>query len=356
MEMTDILKAAVTRGASDVHIVIGSHPMIRTRGSIAPMEEFPKLTADESKRLIYSILFDAHKAKFEETMELDCSYSLPGVSRFRVNVLLQKNGVEAVMRVISAKIPTAEELKLTPAILNFTDTPRGLVLVTGPTGSGKSTTLACLMNIINEKRHEHILTIEDPVEFVYENKNCIFRQREINEQTKSFASALKAALRQDPDVVLIGEMRDLETISAALTIAETGHLVFGTLHTTDAAQTVDRIIDVFPPHQQQQVRVQLSVALQGVVSQTLVPKADGVGRVAAREVMVVTPAISNLIREGKTHQIYSAIETGAKFGMISLDRCLLNLIQQGQITQEDAVSKAHSPEYVKTGGRATGGM
>lgn len=353
--MTDILKTAVQRGASDVHLVIGNKPMIRVRGSVTAIDEFPVVTAEESKRLIYSILFDAHKQKFEETMELDCSFSLPGVSRFRVNVLMQKNGVEAVLRVISSKIPAPEELGLSPAVLQFAETPRGLVLVTGPTGSGKSTTLACLLNIINQKRHDHILTIEDPIEFVYENKSCIVRQREVGEQTRSFTAALKTALRQDPDIVLIGEMRDLETISAGLTIAETGHLVFGTLHTTDAAQTVDRIIDVFPPHQQQQVRVQLSVALRGVVSQTLIPKADGIGRVAAREVMVVTPAISNLIREGKTHQIYSAIETGAKFGMISLDRALLNLVQAGQITQEDAIAKAHNTEYVKSGGRMPSG-
>lgn len=353
MEMTDILKTAVQRGASDIHMVIGRPPMLRLRGSVTPIDEYPVLTADESKRLIYSILNDEQKKKFEATMELDCSFAIPEVSRFRVNVLLQKNGVEAVLRIISSKIPTAQELALTPSILQFAELPRGLVLVTGPTGSGKSTTLACLLNLINQKRREHILTIEDPIEFVYESQNCIVRQREVGEQTKSFTNALKTALRQDPDIVLIGEMRDLETISAALTIAETGHLAFGTLHTTDAAQTVDRIIDVFPPHQQQQVRVQLSVTLKGVVSQTLLPRSDGAGRVAAREIMVVTPAISNLIREGKTHQIYSAIETGGKFGMVSLDRALVQLVQEGTVSQEDAITKAHNPEYVRTGGRLT---
>lgn len=351
MEMTDILTAAVGRGASDVHMVIGRPPMARVRGRMTPLEGYPALTPEESRRLIYSILLEDQRAAFERTMELDCSFSLPSVSRFRVNVLMQKNGVEAVLRVISSKIPSSDELGLTPAVLQFADLPRGLVLVTGPTGSGKSTTLACLLNIINQKREEHILTIEDPIEFVYENLKCVVRQREVGQQTKNFASALKSALRQDPDVVLIGEMRDLETISAALTIAETGHLAFGTLHTTDAAQTVDRIIDVFPPHQQQQVRVQLSVTLKGVVSQTLLPRAGGAGRVAAREIMVVTPAIANLIREGKTHQIYSAIETGAKFGMISLDRALLALVQEGSVTQEDAVAKAHNPDYIRTGGR-----
>ncbi|MHB9154969.1 MAG: type IV pilus twitching motility protein PilT [Endomicrobiales bacterium] len=351
MEMIEILKAGVQRGASDVHMLIGRPPMVRIRGNIAPLDDFPVLTAEESKRLVYSLLSDEQKAAFERNLELDCSFSLPEVSRFRVNVLLQKNGVEAVLRVISSQIPAADDLKLSPSILQFADLPRGLVLVTGPTGSGKSTTLACLLNLVNEKREEHILTIEDPIEFVYESRKCIVRQREVGQQTKSFSNALRSALRQDPDVILIGEMRDLETISAALTIAETGHLAFGTLHTTDAAQTVDRIIDVFPPHQQQQVRVQLASTLKGVVSQTLLPRADGIGRVAAREVMVVTPAISNLIREGHTHQIYSAIQTGAKFGMISLDRALLQLVQEGLVTQEDAMTKATNPEYIRTGGR-----
>jgi len=349
--MIDILKAAVEQGASDVHLVIGRPPMVRVRGEIRALDGLTPITAADSQQLIYSILSDEQKARFESEMELDCSFALRDVSRFRVNVLLQKNGPEAVLRIISSQIPTADELQLPAAVLQFTDLPRGLVLVTGPTGSGKSTTLACLINIINQKRHDHILTIEDPIEFVYEGKTCIVRQREVGQQTKSFSTALKYALRQDPDIVLIGEMRDLETISAALTIAETGHLAFGTLHTTDAAQTIDRIIDVFPAHQQQQVRVQLSTTLKGVVSQTLLPKSDGIGRVAAREIMVVTPAISNLIREGKTHQVYSAIETGAKFGMISLDRALLNLVQIGQISIEDAVAKAHNPDYVRSGGR-----
>ncbi|MCX5781743.1 MAG: type IV pilus twitching motility protein PilT [Elusimicrobia bacterium] len=351
MVMINILKTAVQKGASDVHMVIGRPPMVRIRGSVTSLDDFPVLTKDSSKDLIYSILTDFQKSKFEESMELDCSFSLQGVSRFRVNVLQQKNGVEAVLRVISSRIPTPEEIDLNPVILQFAELPRGLVLVTGPTGSGKSTTLACLINIINQKRHEHILTIEDPIEYVYEGLNCIVRQREVGEQTKSFHSALRTALRQDPDIVLIGEMRDLETISAALTIAETGHLAFATLHTTDAAQTVDRIIDVFPPHQQQQVRVQLSTTLKVVVSQTLLPKSDGFGRVAAREIMVVTPAISNLIREGKTHQIYSAIETGGKFGMISLDRALLELVEGNLISKEDAIAKAQNPEYVRSGGR-----
>ena len=234
-------------------------------------------------------------------------------------------------------------------MLEFANLPRGLVLVTGPTGSGKSTTLACLINLINEKHKGHILTVEDPIEFVYENKNCVIRQRELGQQTKSFAAALKHALRQDPDVVLIGEMRDLETIAAALTVAETGHLVFGTLHTTDAAQTVDRIIDVFPAHQQQQVRTQLSNSLKAVIGQTLLPRAGGKGRVAAREIMLVTPAIANLIREGKTHQIYGAIDTGARVGMVSLDKSLSDLARKGVISTDEALAKANRPEMIRQG-------
>src|SRR4029077_14771488 len=281
--------------------------------------------------------------------ELDFSVSVDNVSRFRANILLDKLGVEAVLRVISNKIPTAAELQLPPVITDLANLPRGMVLVTGPTGSGKSTTLACLINLINEKRKQHILTIEDPIEFVYENKNSVIRQRELGQQTKSFGAALKHALRQDPDVVLIGEMRDLETISAALTMAETGHLVFATLHTTDAASTVDRIIDVFPAHQQQQIRTQLSSSLKAVVGQTLLQRVGSKVRIAAREIMLVTPAIANLIREGKTHQIYGAIDTSARVGMISLDKSLAELARKGLISSEDAISKANRPEFIRTG-------
>jgi twitching motility protein PilT len=347
MEIIDILTLAVDRGSSDIHIVIGSPPMARIRGDIEPLSEFPIITPDESKRLIYSILQNEQKCRFEENYELDCSIQIEKVARFRVNIFLQKYGVEAVFRVIPSQIPKPEEIGLTPEIVNLTDLPRGLVLVTGPTGSGKSTTLACLIELINQKYKKHILTIEDPIEFLYENKNSIIRQREVGTHTKSFATALKYALRQDPDVILIGEMRDLETISAALTIAETGHLVFATLHTQDAAQTVDRIIDVFPSHQQQQVRIQLSGTLKAVISQVLLPRRDTFGRVAAREIMIVTPAIANLIRESKTHQIYTAIETGAKYGMITLDRSLIELVRKGMVSLEDAVSKAQNPEFVR---------
>jgi len=349
MEMIDILKACVQKGASDLHLVIGQPPMIRQDGDLKPMSEFPALTAEESRRLVYTLLSDEQRVRFEKEWELDFSVAVDQISRFRANLLVQKNGVEAVLRVISGRIPSPDDLALPQAVTDLSNLPRGLVLVTGPTGSGKSTTLACLVNQINLKRRSHILTIEDPIEFVYENKNSVVRQREIGSQSRSFAAALKHALRQDPDVVLIGEMRDLETIGAALTMAETGHLVFGTLHTTDAAQTVDRIIDVFPAYQQQQVRTQLSSVLKAVVSQTLIPRFNAKGRVAAREIMMVTSAISNLIREGKSHQIYGAIETGARVGMISLDKSLQDLVKRGIISAEEAAAKANHPETFRGG-------
>jgi twitching motility protein PilT len=355
VEIIDVLKAAVQKGGSDIHLVIGQPPMIRVDGELNPLTELPPLSAEDSKRLIFTLLSDPQRARFEQEWELDFSVNVDGLSRFRANVLMQKNGVEAVLRVISTKIPKPDELQLPPVVTQLADLPRGLVLVTGPTGSGKSTTLACLINLINEKHKAHILTVEDPIEFVYENKKSVVRQREIGQQTQSYAAAMKHALRQDPDVVLIGEMRDLETISAAITVAETGHLVFGTLHTTDAAQTVDRIIDVFPAHQQQQVRTQVSNVLKAVVSQTLLPRAQGKGRVAAREIMIVTPAISNLIREAKTHQIYGAIDTGARVGMISLDRALADLAKRGLITTEEALAKANRPELIRGGAGGSGG-
>jgi twitching motility protein PilT len=344
MELVQILKTAVQAGASDIHLVIGKPPMMRLNGEIAEIPGTTPLGSDESKRLVYSILYEEQRAKFEENWELDCSFAVKGFARFRVNVLVQKNGVEAVMRVISTTIPSPEQLRLSPTIVGFSDLPRGLVLVTGPTGSGKSTTLAAIMELVNQKLTGHVLTIEDPIEFVYESKKCIFRQREVGQNTKSFAAALKASLREDPDVILIGEMRDLETIQLAITAAETGHLCFGTLHTQDCPSTIDRIIDVFPPYQQAQIRVQLATVLQGVVSQVLLPRADGEGRVAAREVMVMTPAVCNLIREGKTHMIYGAIDTGAKYGMIPMDKALANLVREGLVKPEDALMRAHNTE------------
>ena len=348
MEFIDILRIAVKQGASDIHIVIGKAPMVRIHGEVSELPGFEPLNAEESKRLAYSILYDEQKQRFEENLEMDCYFAVTNLARFRVNVLMQRAGVECVLRVISSRIPDPESLRLPPAVLEMANLPRGLVLITGPTGSGKSTTLACLIDIINSNRKQHILTIEDPIEFVYEAKRCIVRQREVGSSTRTFAAALKHALRQDPDVILVGEMRDLETISLAITAAETGHLCFATLHTTDAAQTVDRIIDVFPPHQQQQVRVQLSTTLKGVVCQTLLPVRDGGGRVAAREVMIVTPAISNLIRECKTHMIYNAIETGSKFGMLALDRSLADLVNEGLVSFDDALAKSSDPEKFRS--------
>ena len=344
MELVEVLKTAVQSGASDVHIIIGKPPLMRVNGEISEVPGFPKINAEESKRLIYSILYEDQRARFEQNWELDCSFAITGLSRFRVNVLLQKNGVEAVMRVIMSKIPTPEQLRLPKAIIDLADLPRGLVLITGPTGSGKSTTMSSLMELINQKYTDHILTIEDPIEFVYESKKSIFRQREVGQNTKSFSAALKSAMRQDPDVILIGEMRDLETIQLAITAAETGHLCFGTLHTQDAPSTIDRMIDVFPPYQQGQVRVQLATVLQAVVCQQLVPRKDGEGRIAAREIMIMNPAISNLIREGKTHMLYQSIDTGAKFGMIPMDKSLAELVRQGLLHPEEALARANNPE------------
>jgi len=348
MDMVTILRTAVQAGSSDVHICVNKPPMMRRSGEVIPVAEgLPPLTGEQTKALIYSTLYDEQRAKFEKDWELDCSFAVTGVSRFRLNVLVARNGVEAVMRVIPSKIPTPEELGLQPTIVNFANLPKGLVLVTGPTGSGKSTTLAALINQINIKSKKHILTVEDPIEFTYEALSCVVRQREIGQHTRSFANALRAALREDPNVILVGEMRDLETIQLTITAAETGHLTFATLHTQDAPSTVDRIIDVFPPHQQTQVRVQLAASLQGVVSQILLPRKDGKGRVAAREVMVMTPAIQNLIREGKTHMIYSAIETGAKYGMMPMDRAMALLVKQGLVAYEVALVKAHDQEGFK---------
>ena len=347
MEIVEVLKTATGLGASDVHIVIGKPPMMRLNGSIAEVPGFPVINAEQSKSLIYSLLYEEQRARFEQTLELDCSAAVDSVARFRINVFSQKNGVEAVLRVISSKIPTPEQLRLPPAVVKISDLPRGLVLVTGPTGSGKSTTLACLIDMINRKEAGHILTVEDPIEYVYESKKSIVRQREVGQNTKSFGAALRAALREDPDVILVGEMRDLETISLAVTAAETGHLCFGTLHTQDAPSTIDRVIDVFPPHQQSQIRVQLAGTLQAVVAQLLIPRKDGKGRVAAREIMVSTSAISNLIREGKTHMIYGAIDTGAQQGMISMDKALANLYKEGLITAEEALIRAHNQDVLR---------
>jgi twitching motility protein PilT len=353
MDIMDILHAAVKFGASDIHIVPERPPFLRINGQMRSIN-VDSMSKDDTQRTIFSVLSEKLIEKFKLEGELDTSVSAEGIGRFRLNVLEQKDGIGAVLRVIPTDIPSPEEVGLDDILIELTHTPRGLILVTGPTGSGKSTTLASMVNLINQERREHILTIEDPIEYVYPKLNCVVTQREIGSHSNNFKESLKRAMRQDPDIVLIGEMRDLETIGAALTLAETGHLVFATLHTTDAAQTVDRIIDVFPPFQQQQVRTQLSVVLRAVVCQQLMPLADGKGRVAARELMIVTPAIANLIREGKTHQIYNAIEIGAKAGMKSLDKDLAMLAKKGTITFESAITKANNPELVKqlfNGGR-----
>jgi twitching motility protein PilT len=303
--------------------------------------------------MIYAILTQKQREKFEETLELDFAYAVPGKARFRVNIYRQRDAVGAAFRLIPFEIKKLEDLGVPPSVANFAMLPRGFVLVTGPTGSGKSTTLASLVDLANRQRHDHIMTVEDPIEFLHTHKNCLINQREVGEDTHSFQNALKHVLRQDPDIILVGEMRDLETIGVALTAAETGHLVFATLHTADAAQTIDRVIDVFPPHQQQQVRVQLAGALQGVVCQTLARTSDGKGRVVATEVLVVTPAIRNLIREGKTHQIYSAMQAGAKFGMHTLDQHLAELVKQNRITYETGLEKSHHVEdFQRLCGRA----
>lgn len=339
-----LLQTMIEKGASDLHITTGTPPQIRVDGQLVPLN-LPALNPAETKQLVYSILTDAQKHRFEEENELDLSFGLKGLSRFRANVFMQRGAVAAAIRTIPFKIMTFEELGL-PAIVNdLVKRPRGLVLVTGPTGSGKSTTLAAMIDKINSERHEHIVTVEDPIEYLHSHKKSIVNQREVNADTKAFKAALKYILRQDPDVVLIGEMRDLETIEATLTIAETGHLSFATLHTNSCAQTINRIIDVFPPHQQPQVRAQLSFVLEGVISQQLLPRASGQGRVLALEIMIPNAAIRNLIREDKVHQIYSTMQTGqAKYGMQTMNQSLADLYQRRLITYEEAIGRSSIPE------------
>ena len=318
-----------------------------------PLEGYGALTPPELQRILYGAITQVQRERFERDLELDFSYSLPGRARFRGNLYRQRDAVGAAFRLIPFEIKSLESLGLPPIVSTFAQFPRGFVLVTGPTGSGKSTTLASLVDLANRTRHDHIMTVEDPIEFLHRHKSCLVNQREIGEDTQSFSQALKHVLRQDPDIILVGEMRDLETIQVALTAAETGHLVFATLHTQDAAQTVDRIIDVFPPHQQQQVRQQLAGTLQGVVCQTLAKTADGQGRVVAAEVLTVTPAVRNLIREGKTHQMYSVMQAGSQHGMQTLDQHLADLARTGRITYETGLEKAHHIEdFNRLAGRA----
>jgi len=338
-----LLKELVDCGGSDLHITTNTPPQIRVDGSLKPMD-LPPLTPVETKQLCYSVLTDAQKHKFEEENELDLSFGVKGLSRFRGNVFVQRGAVAGVFRVIPYKILTFDDLGLPPIVRELAARPRGLILVTGPTGSGKSTTLASIIDKINIDRHDHIVTIEDPIEYLHPHKGCVVNQREVGADTKGFKNALKYVLRQDPDVVLIGELRDLETIEAALTLAETGHLCFATLHTNSCAQTINRIIDVFPPYQQTQVRTQLSFVLEGVLSQTLIPRASGRGRALSLEVMVPNPAIRNLIREDKIHQIYSQMQVGQdKFGMQTMNQSLYTLYIKRIITLDEAMGRSQDP-------------
>jgi twitching motility protein PilT len=321
--------------------------MLRVRGSLVAIDGMPRLTPTDTREIVYAILTSPQRQRLETDWQIDFAYSIPGHARFRVNAYFQRGTIGAAFRLIPRETVPIEALGLPGVVREFSRKPRGIVLVTGPTGSGKSTTLASLINEINETRDEHIMTIEDPIEFLHRHKKCIVNQRELGGDAKSFAMALKAALRQDPDVILVGEMRDMETIGTALTAAETGHLVFATLHTQDAPQTVDRIIDVFPPAQQGQIRSQLAIGLQGIVTQTLVPTADGQGRAVAAEVLVPTPGVRNLIREGKTHQIYSLIQTGGAHGMQTMDASLAGLVRSGKITMAVAEARSSNPEELR---------
>jgi len=339
MKIKELLVTTKEKDASDLHLNVGIPPVLRINGKLEK-SSLPELTPQNTHEMIYSILNERQKTDFEKYGELDLSYELTNVARFRINVFKHRRGEAAAFRLIPEKIKTLSELNLPSILSSFTDKDKGFVLITGPTGSGKSTTLAALIDIINENRYDNIITIEDPIEFIHYHKNCLISQREIGSHTKSFASALRNALREDPDVILVGEMRDLETISMALTAAETGHLVFSTLHTISSGETVERIIDVFPPHQQNQVRMQLAGSILGIVAQTLMPTLDGKGRVPALEVMIANPAIRNLIREGKVYQIPSTIQISKKDGMRSLDQSLKDLLLEGKISREDAIKKA----------------
>jgi twitching motility protein PilT len=347
MELKELLQLTIDRKASDLHIVCGVAPVLRINGELHILDDAERIMPDTAKNYAYQMLNEEQIKDFEKENDLDFSYGVAGIGRFRINLHKQRGSVGIAFRRLASEIKNVEELGL-PAVVNeFAMLEKGLVLITGAAGSGKSTTLAAMIDLINTKRKAHIITIEDPIEYLYSHKTSIIEQREVSSDTKSFASALKYVLRQDPNVILVGELRDLETISHAITAAETGHLVLGTLHTTDAVQTVDRLIDVFPPHQQQQVRIQVSLALQGVVCQQLALSKDKQSRVAVVETLVATPAIRNLIREGKTFQIYSSLETGVKFGMQSVDMALADVVHKGLVDEDDAVIKARDAEGFK---------
>jgi twitching motility protein PilT len=338
LHIDELLHIVVDKGASDLHICQSSPPIIREDGALKPLN-YEKFTPQHVQRMMYDIISDENINRFETTLELDFSYSLPRRARFRVNMYREKGSVAAAFRLIPQKIPTVEQLNLPPILKQLTEKPRGLILVTGPTGSGKSTSLAAMINHINENHAHHIITIEDPIEYLHEHKKCIINQREVGSDTKSFLNALRGSLREDPDILLVGEMRDMETISLAITAAETGHLVFATLHTNTAAESVDRMIDVFPPGQQEQIRVQLSNNIIAIISQQLLPKLGAPGRVPANEVMIASAAIRNLIREAKSHQIPSMIQTSGNVGMFTMDQCLRDLYLKGLISLEDAYAR-----------------
>ena len=347
LDMTDMLKLTVQREASDLHLAVGRPPVLRVDGKLMNIEE-PPLTSSDTRRLVYGILTDVQKQKFEENKELDFSLSLSSISRFRVNAHFQRGSVAAAFRVIQSLIRNFDDLHLPKTVLErLSRRPAGLILITGPTGSGKSTTLAAMIDLINRERECHIITVEDPIEYLHAHKKALIEQREVHEDTFSFSNALKYVLRQDPDVIMVGEMRDLETIGAAITAAETGHLVMSTLHTVDVVQTVDRIIDVFPPHQQEQIRVQLAGVIEGILCQKLLPSSLGKGMEIGAEVMVATDAVRALIREGKTYQVFAMIEAGGQYGMITMDRSLYDLYRKGSITKEVCLLNARKPDEVK---------
>lgn len=346
--LSDLLKRMVEMGGSDLHITTNSPPRVRLHGELKPLEDLPVLGPAETKQLAYSVLTESQKHRFEETLELDFSFGIRDLARFRGNLFNQRGATAAVFRAIPFEIKTFEDLGLPAVLRKLCQKPRGLILVTGPTGSGKSTTLATMLDLINETRYEHMITVEDPIEFLHHHKRCLVNQREVHSDTNTFANALRAALREDPDIVLIGEMRDLETIESALRIAETGHLTFGTLHTNSAASTINRIIDVFPAHQQSQVRAQLSLVLEGILCQSLLARADGQGRVMAMEILIPNAAIRNLIREDKIHQIYSAMQSGQdRYGMQTSNQSLLALYQKGLISLDTALSRSSNPDELQ---------
>ena len=346
--LSELLKRMVDVGGSDLHITTNSPPRIRVHGELKPCDDLPVLGPAETKQLAYSILTDAQKHRFEESLELDFSFGIKNIARFRGNLFNQRGATAGVFRVIPFEIKTFEQLRLPPILRKLCEKPRGLVLVTGPTGSGKSTTLATMLDLINQTRYEHMITVEDPIEFIHPHKKCLVNQREVHSDTHSFANSLRAALREDPDIVLIGEMRDLETIESALRIAETGHLTFGTLHTNSASSTINRIIDVFPAHQQSQIRAQLSLVLEGILCQALLPRPDGKGRAMAMEILIPNPAIRNLIREDKIHQIYSSMQAGQdKYGMQTFNQSLFSLYQTKQISLEMALSRSSNVDELQ---------